>query len=186
MSKSLSEMTREELWALFPIILAPHDPRWISWYAQEEALLRSVLPAAYALRISHIGSTAIPGIQAKPIIDILVETDSAAALAGADEFLARAGYRCMVFSQTRRSYNKGYTPAGFAEQVFHLHLQPMTCDLPDEILFRDWLIAHPADATAYEALKLSLQEPYRHDRDGYTIAKSAFVQGILLHAHHEK
>ncbi|MBQ2430149.1 MAG: GrpB family protein, partial [Alistipes sp.] len=62
MSKKLSEMTLEELWQLFPIILTAPDPRWNDWYAQEEALLRSVLPEEFAAAIHHIGSTSIPGI----------------------------------------------------------------------------------------------------------------------------
>ena len=180
MVKRLSEMTLQELWQLFPVILTAPDSRWAEWYAQEEALLRCILPAEYVLRITHIGSTAVPGIWAKPIVDILVECAPEADLARADAALARAGYRCMSRGCTRRSYNKGYTEAGFAEQVFHLHLQPICRSLPDEVLFRDWLIAHPDDAAAYEALKLSLCEPFRHDRDGYTAAKGDFVQGILL------
>lgn len=179
MVKRLSEMTLEELWQLFPIILTAPDPRWAEWYAQEEALLRRILPAEYALRITHIGSTAIPGIWAKPIVDILVECAPEADLTGADAALACAGYRCMSRGNARRSYNKGYTEVGFAEQVFHLHLQPISEAMPDEVLFRDWLIAHPEDAAAYEALKQHLCEPFRHDRDGYTAAKADFVQEVL-------
>ena len=88
--KKLSEMTLEELWALFPIILTEPDPRWEAWYQEEEALLRRVLPAEYALRIHHIGSTAIRGIWAKPIVDILVEAAPGLPLAGADEALAQS------------------------------------------------------------------------------------------------
>lgn len=73
MPKKLSDMTLEELWTLFPIILTEPNPNWPVWYAEEEALLRSVLPGEFALRIRHIGSTAIRGIWAKPIVDILVE-----------------------------------------------------------------------------------------------------------------
>ena len=135
MSKKLSEMTLEELWQLFPIILTAPDPRWNDWYAQEEALLRSVLPEEFAAGIHHIGSTSIPGIWAKPIVDILVEADPGADLSRADEALVRAGYRCMSRSDSRRSYNKGYTEEGFAEKVFHLHL--VHAEEQPEILFRD-------------------------------------------------
>lgn len=189
MKKPLSEMTREELWALFPIILTQPDPRWAAWYEEEAAALRSILPSKYARRIHHIGSTAVQGIWAKPIVDILVEAAPDADLAGADEPLACAGFRCMSRSQDRRSYNKGYTVDGFAERVFHLHLcragvtdetaSQEEVKRQDEVLFRDWLNAHPEDAKAYEALKLSLWKAYEHDRDGYTAAKSAFVQRIL-------
>ena len=183
MSKPLSEMTLEELWTLFPIILTAPDARWPMWYREEEALLQGVLPIEYALRIRHIGSTAIHGIWAKPIVDILVEAAPGADLSAADEALARAGYRCMSRNDSRRSYNKGYTEQGFAEKVFHLHLTHLG-DQP-EVIFRDYLNAHPADAKAYEAMKLSLWKPFEHDRDGYTQAKTAFVEGILQKARTE-
>lgn len=178
--KKLSEMTLEELWTLFPIILTEPDLRWDAWYREEEALLRRELPAEYALRIHHIGSTAIRGIWAKPIVDILVEAAPGLTLAGADEALTRAGFRCMSAGEERRSYNKGYTLSGFAEKVFHLHL--CHAGEQNELLFRDYLNEHPAEAKAYEALKLSLWKPYEHDRDGYTAAKTAFVQEILRRA----
>jgi len=181
--KNLSDMTLEELWTLFPIILTEPDPRWDTWYQEEEALLRRELPSTFALRIHHIGSTAIRGIWAKPIVDILVEAMPGIRLADADDALARAGFRCMSAGDSRRSYNKGYTPAGFAEKVFHLHL--CHAGEQDELLFRDYLNAHPAEAKAYEALKLSLWKPYEHDRDGYTAAKTAFVQDILRRARTE-
>ena len=177
MSKKFSEMTLEELWQLFPIILTAPDPRWNDWYAQEEALLRSVLQKEFAAGIHHIGSTSIPGIWAKPIVDILVEAAPGADLSCADETLVHAGYRCMSRSDSRRSYNKGYTEEGFAENVFHLHLTHL--GERKEVIFRDYLRTHPDDAKAYEALKLSLWKPFEHDRDGYTNAKTDFVQAIL-------
>ena len=115
-------MSLAELWQLFPIILTEPDPRWPAWYAEEESLLRCVLPGPLALRIHHIGSTAIPGIQAKPIVDILVEVAPGADLADADAALANAGYRCMSRGNIRRSYNKGYTAAksDFVQRILAL------------------------------------------------------------------
>ena len=71
MKKKLSEMSLEELWQLFPIFLTEHKDYWKSWYLQEANLLKNTLPQI--AKINHIGSTAIPTIWAKPIIDILVE-----------------------------------------------------------------------------------------------------------------
>lgn len=68
--KNLGELSLEELWQLFPIILTAHQKCWAEWYQEERELLKQQLP--YAERISHIGSTAVNGIWAKPIIDILV------------------------------------------------------------------------------------------------------------------
>ena len=184
MAKKLSEMTLAELWQLFPIILTAPDPRWPDWYAQEEDLLRSVLPPEFKAGIHHIGSTSISGIWAKPIVDILVEAVPGADFSFAEAPLARAGYRCMSRRAERFNFNKGYTEEGFAEKVFHLHL--VHAGEQPEILFRDYLNTHPEDAKAYEALKLSLWKPYEHDRDGYTSAKTSFVEEILQRAKEEK
>ncbi len=171
MGKSLSEMTLEELWQLFPIVLEAPAPQWRQWYAEELALLQPLLPPG--TRLSHIGSTAINGIWAKPIVDILAEMPAGADLTDAGEGLPQAGYRCMSRGDTRCSYNKGYTENGFAERVFHLHLR--TTGDHDELYFRDYLNEHPEAAKAYEQLKLGLWKQYEHDRDGYTAAKAAFV-----------
>jgi len=169
--KKLSEMTLEELWALFPIILTEHRKEWAAWFAEEKALLTGLLPGA---RISHIGSTAIKGIWAKPIVDILVETGDNADWSEIRSVLtAQGGYICMSAGEERMSFNKGYTPAGFAEKVFHLHLRRMGDN--DELYFRDYMNEHPEDAKAYERLKLELWKPYEHDRDGYTAQKAEMV-----------
>lgn len=170
MSKPLSEMTLEELWELFPIFLTGHQDCWAQWYAEEAGILREILGPGVIL--SHIGSTAIKGIWAKPIIDILIETDGPA-LDGAADVLRRAGYICMADSGDRVDLNKGYTPEGFAQRVFHLHLRRMGDN--DELYFRDYMNAHPEAAKEYEALKLGLWKQYEHDRDGYTGQKTAFV-----------
>jgi GrpB-like predicted nucleotidyltransferase (UPF0157 family) len=70
--------------------------------------------------------------------------------------------------------NKGYTPEGFAERVFHLHVRP-TGD-SDELYFRDYLRAHSDIAREYERLKLALKEKFEHNRDAYTTAKSDFIK----------
>lgn len=71
MGKKLSEMSLEELWHLFPIFLTEYQTCWKEWYSEEEIFLKNAMPQG--ARISHIGSTAISSIWAKPIIDILVE-----------------------------------------------------------------------------------------------------------------
>lgn len=170
MSKPLSEMTLEELWQLFPIFLTEHQACWADWYEEEAALLRSLLGPGPLL--NHVGSTAIKGIWAKPILDILIEADSPA-LAEAADTLRMAGYVCMADNGNRVDFNKGYTPEGFAQRVFHLHLRQMGDN--DELYFRDYMNAHPEAAKEYEALKLGLWKRYEHDRDGYTGQKTAFV-----------
>jgi len=172
MGKSLSEMTLQELWQLFPIRLTPYDARWKEWYKEEEKLVKKLLP--HALRISHIGSTAVENIWAKPIVDILVELPENDSMEAAAKALTAGNYRVMSRSGSRISFNKGYTEEGFAEKVFHLHLRQYgDCD---ELYFRDFLREHPEAAKEYEALKLRLWKEFEHDRDGYTDAKERFVK----------
>lgn len=172
MGKPLSEMTLEELWELFPIFLTEHNEVWAEWYAEEERRLAGVLPSN-GIRISHIGSTAINAIWAKPIIDILVELPTTLSMESMKEILVSDGYICMSEQPNRKSFNLGYTSEGFAEKVFHLHLRYWGDN--DELYFRDYMNENPLLAKQYEELKLSLWKKFEHDRDGYTSAKTSFV-----------
>ena len=169
--KKLEEMSLEELWQLFPIVLTEHQAEWKEWYLAEEALLKKLFPTA---KISHIGSTAVPEIWAKPIVDILLEFSNESQLAEGRVRLEQSGYICMSQTQNRSSFNKGYTEQGFAPRVFHLHLRLFGDH--DELYFRDYLIRFPQAAKEYEALKLSLWKQYPHHRDAYTAAKGEFVK----------
>ena len=174
MTKRLSEMTLEELWALFPIFLTEHKPEWADWYREEEAMLRANLPGSEIVRISHIGSTAVRTIQAKVIVDILMEVRPECAMESVRPLLEACGYRCMCAGEDGMSFNKGYTEQGFAQKVFHLHMRYAGNNR--ELYFRDWLNAHPETAEEYEILKLNLWKRFEHDRDGYTNAKTEFVR----------
>ena len=171
MAKRLSEMTLEELWQLFPIILTEPQSCWEKWYLEEETLLKKAIPQVK--RISHIGSTAITSIWAKPIIDILVEIPTEKNLLDYKALLVHNGYICMSESEKGFSFNKGYTENGFAERVFHLHVRYVGDN--KELYFRDYLIEHLDVAKEYEELKLSLWKKYEHNRDAYTNAKTEFV-----------
>jgi len=173
MEKSLSEMTLEELWELFPIFLTEHNKEWESWYLEEEKRIKSFLPEVEKLKINHIGSTAIDGICAKPIIDILLEIPAACSMKEFKDVLVSHGYICMSEDENRISFNRGYTQKGFAEKVFHLHLRYWGDN--DEISFRDYMRDNPEAAKKYEELKLSLWKKYEHNRDGYTNAKTSFI-----------
>lgn len=172
MKKSLSEMTLDELWELFPIILTEHKPCWREWYAEEEKRISDFLSIQGA-RISHIGSTAVRDIWAKPIIDILLEIPKAVFMETVKGVLIENGYICMSDSESRISFNKGYTSDGFAEKVIHLHLRYFGDN--DELYFRDYLNDNADIAEEYETLKLTLKTRYEHNRDAYTDAKTEFV-----------
>lgn len=172
MEKKLSEMSLEELWKLFPICLTEHQPYWKEWYAEEENFLKNSIPKIE--RISHIGSTAVRLIYAKPIIDILVEISKDYKLSDYKEAIVKSGYICMAETSDRISFNKGYTEKGFAERVFHLHLRYIGDNA--ELYFRDYLIEHTNVAVEYERIKLKSWKKYEFDRDGYTNSKADFIQ----------
>lgn len=174
-------MTLKELWELFPIVLAAHNYRWKEWAKDEMELLRRML-GAFNPVINHIGSTAIPNIYAKPIVDILVEIPYIVEWSAIKEKMEANGYICMAENEKRISFNKGYTMHGYAERVFHIHFHRVGDN--DELLFLDYLYAHPESAKAYEEIKLSLLPKLRNDRDGYTAAKTDFIRSIVAKAKH--
>lgn len=89
--KALSEMTLEELWQLFPIVLSEHRDCWEEWYREEADRLLQLLPPGKAV-LHHVGSTAIGGIRAKPIIDILLEIPRDCSMQEIKALLLRGGY----------------------------------------------------------------------------------------------
>lgn len=186
MSKELSDMTNEELWAIFPIILVPHDPVWATRYAQERERIERAVGREDIARVSHIGSTAVPGLIAKPTIDILLEIRESCDLARLKDALTAD--RWLFDTQPKNPpphmmFMKGYAQEGFRGQAFHLHVR-YAGDW-DELYFRDYLIAHPEAARAYGELKAKLKKQYEHDRDAYTEAKTAFVREHTARAREE-
>lgn len=186
MTKPLSDMTNEELWALFPILLVPHNPKWALRFARERERIARAVSAANIVRISHIGSTAVPGLISKPTIDILLEIADGCDPEQLKTALTADGW---LYSPQRNNppphmmFMKGYTPQGFARQAFHLHVR-YAGDW-DELYFRDYLISHPDIALAYGALKERLKAQYEHDRDAYTEAKTEFVRAHTAKARKE-
>lgn len=183
MGKNLSNMTLEELWELFPIFLVEHDDTWRHQYAEIESRLAELLSGCPVERISHIGSTAVDGIWAKDIVDVMIEFPAAADLGKAAEMLESAGFTVMSSEDERISLNLGYTNEGFAEKVYHIHLRHAGDN--DELYFRDYLNAHPQVAKEYEALKLRLWKEFEHDRNAYTEAKTRFIKAVTAKARQE-
>ena len=180
--KPLSELTLAELWQLFPIELSPHNPAWARWYAEAAARLNGLLGDGI-VRISHIGSTSVPGLEAKPIVDLLLEVDPTCDRLALVKALENDQWLVMHRQDSpewRVDLNQGYTAAGWADRVFHLHV--VLAGDHDELYFRDWLLDHPATGAAYQALKRDLARRFRHDRDAYTQAKAAFIQSVTAQA----
>ncbi len=183
MDKKLSDMTLEELWMLFPIKLTKHNDEWEKQYLEAAALLKEKLSSHNITRISHIGSTAVNNIWAKPIVDILVEVAPDENISAVAETVINGGFIKMSESKGRISFNRGYTENGFAEKVYHLHLRFAGDN--DELYFRDYLNENPSIAKEYEQLKLNLWRQYEHNRDAYTEAKTEFVKKHTANARNQ-
>lgn len=170
-------MSLDELWELFPIILTEHNPAYKEWYVAEKIALVNVLDKENVERISHIGSTSVEGLIAKPTVDILLEIKDTCDTEKLKEDLLQAGWLLMSEDEKqdlRLLFNKGYTVNGFAKKVYHLHVRSLY-DW-DELYFRDYLRTHRDVAFAYGELKKQLKVIYEHDRDGYTKSKTAFIK----------
>lgn len=182
MERPLCDLTLSELWDLFPIELVAHRDCWRDWFEEEKRRLLAAF-GHEEFRISHVGSTAIPNILAKPIVDILVEIPGLRSLQSVGEDFVCNGYIAMATSADRVDLNKGYTPSGYAQRVFHAHVRRWGDN--DELYFRDWLVSHPDDAQAYERLKANLLAKDGRDRDAYTEAKGSFVRCLTSRAKEE-
>jgi len=171
----MKDMSLEELWQLFPIILKEHNPNYKIWYEEERIDILNALHEHNVCRINHIGSTAVEGLIAKPTVDILLELTDEYEMNSVTNLLQNSGWTEMTRNDAKRTVdlNKGYTPNGFAEKVYHLHVKP-SGDW-DELYFRDYLRKNVDIAKQYEMLKLKLEKMYKHNRDAYTNAKSEFV-----------
>ncbi len=174
MGKELSEMSLEELWELFPVFLVPHNDKWNIFYDEMESFLKITLSQCQVERISHIGSTAISGIWAKDIVDVLIEVSKDSDIENTAKVIEKNGFIRMSTEAGRISFNRGYTKDGFADKVFHVHLR-YTGD-NDELYFRDYLNEHTQIAREYEKMKLKLWKMFGHNRDAYTDAKTEFIK----------
>ena len=144
---------------------------------QESSHIQNVIGAEQVYRLSHIGSTAVEGIRAKAIVDILLELKNDCDSATVKEKLIADGWIVMqelVAPEFKISLNKGYTAGGFDERVYHLHIRYQG-DW-DELYYCDYLNANPGAAKEYEALKQELAMQYRFNREAYTEAKTDFIK----------
>ncbi|MFP5317590.1 MAG: GrpB family protein [Acidimicrobiia bacterium] len=147
---------------------------WPRRFERERKRIEDAL-GPVARRIEHIGSTAVPGLAAKPVIDIMVTVDDPDDEAAFVEPMEKAGYRLRVRERGHRMFR---TP----ERDVHVHV--WAADSDDErrhVLFRDWLRAHPADRLEYENAKLVLAGEWS-DMNYYARAKGPVIDRILEHA----
>lgn len=161
------------------IEIIPSDPRWQLLFAVAERELQMAL-APYVLDVEHIGSTAVPGLAAKPVIDIQVgvrSLDDSVEMVSAVESL---GYEYVPEFEDEfpdRRYFRRWVDGRRSHQV-HLVERSNREWWDRHVRFRDWLRAHDEDRDRYAELKLNLAVAYRDDRRGYTHAKSDFIRAI--------
>jgi GrpB-like predicted nucleotidyltransferase (UPF0157 family) len=179
MPDRLDLMTAEELGKLFPVIISDPDPSWPELFLAEKTEIEKVSGAGNIIRIEHIGSTAVPGLKAKPTIDILLEIPDTTDTGELKARLAVMDYHFIPRPENpapHMMFVKGYTVNGFVGQAYHVHVR-YSGDW-DEICFRDYLKMNPGTAEEYGELKVRLAGKYRNDRDGYTEAKTEFIKRI--------
>ena len=169
------------------IEVVDHTPEWSAFFEQEAANL-AVIFGTQLVAIHHIGSTAIPGIKAKPIIDILVVIKNIEMIETFNAPMQHLGYRprgeCLdntIPGTPGRFYFSKDTDGVRTHQV-HV-CQEGHADIEDKLVFRDYLRAHCEEAHAYSRLKERIAAEHRHDIVEYIQGKDAFVQGMIAKAH---
>lgn len=166
-----------------PIVLVPHDPAWALRFSEERARIAAVFADVPGVEIEHVGSTAIPGIAAKPVIDLMLGAPSLADIEARIPAVEALGYRYVREFEAELPERRYFRRAARGPRTHHLHAVVLGGPFwRDHLAFRDFLRRHPADARAYESLKHSLAESCDGDREVYTDGKSAFVRGILFRA----
>ena len=158
-----------------PIYVVDYDEAWPEKYRTHERIIHDVL-GADALRIEHIGSTAVPGLSAKPVIDILVVVRDPADEDSYVAALAERGYQLRVREPADEQHRMLRTPA----RDVHIHVYPKGASAIDRyVRFRDRLRASAEDREAYANLKKELAKRDWRDRNAYAEAKTPLIQEIL-------
>jgi GrpB-like predicted nucleotidyltransferase (UPF0157 family) len=159
------------------IHIVPYDDSWPDQFDAERTALATVISPWLAGTIEHIGSTAIPGLAAKPVIDIMAGVESLEASRAALPAVEKLGY---CYAPYRRDVMHWFCKPSLSLRTHHLHLVPFRSTLwIERLAFRDYLRTHQPVAAAYADLKCRLAVQYRYDREAYTDAKAPFVQRVL-------
>lgn len=160
-----------------PVRLVPPDPNWPLQFGEERKALEEAIGEWAPGGIHHVGSTAVAGLESKPIIDILVgvhDLETATACFGP---LADLGYLYAPYLPEEMHW---FCKPDQNHRTHHLHLAPLDSQrFHDELAFRDRLREGPKLAERYAALKRRLASEYPNDREAYTDGKASFIAGAL-------
>ena len=162
-----------------PIVIVPYDVEWPRRFERLARVMREAL-GDVALRIDHIGSTSIPGLAAKPVIDIQIAVADFEPLDAFRVPLERLGY---VFRAENPELTKRYFREPPGQPRTHIHVRREgSFSQQFALLFRDYLRVHPDVAAQYAVLKTDLAQQYRSDREAYTDAKNPFIWQVIREA----
>ena len=158
------------------IEVVPHDPRWKEMFLSEAETVARLF-GRHVVAVHHIGSTAVPGMSAKPVIDMLMEVSDIESVDAMNDLMSVRGYlpRGEFGIGGRRFFIKGTETA----RTHHLHV--FGCGhgrIADHLAFRDYLIAHPGEAVEYGRLKHDLAIRHEYDIEGYMAGKNEYI-GVL-------
>ncbi len=163
-----------------PYVIRPYDPAWPARYEAEANRIRAGL-GEQAVRVEHVGSTSVPGLAAKPTIDIQLSVPSMAPRSAYTDPLVGLGYRWAIDPWTDE--HEFFSRDEDGQRAFHVHVCRQGSDWERRHLgFRDWLRTHPEDAAGYERLKRDLAERHPRDTYTYTDAKTDFIREIEARA----
>lgn len=168
------------------VVLEPYSPDWPrAFEGERERLLAALSDPAF--RIEHVGSTAVPGLGAKPILDILLGAPSLQAVEARVPDLCACGYDYLPEHEAMLPQRRFLAWPGSRPRRFHLHGVALGSDFwVDHLLFRDALRASPELASAYLDLKRELAARMGDDRAGYTEGKTAFIAAVVAKARSER
>ncbi len=162
-----------------PIRLIPYDATWPERFAEERDALDEAVGSWATGGIHHVGSTAVPGLEAKPVIDILIGVDSLETSRACFDPLAKLSY---LYAPYRADEMHWFCKPHPSRRTHHLHLVPTDSQrFREELAFRDALQQRAQTAEEYTALKRDLAERFANDRETYTEAKSDFIRRVLFH-----
>lgn len=161
-----------------PIVLADYDPAWPALFEREATRIRMAL-GDQVVQLEHVGSTSVPGLSAKPQIDLLLVVESSADESRYLPPLERHGYALRIREPEWHEHRLFKGP----DTNLHLHVFSRGCvEVSRMIAFRDWLRTHPADRALYEQNKLELASRTWKHVQHYAYAKSAVVEEIITRA----
>ena len=166
------------------IEIVDYDPGWPVLFAEEADRLRAVLDPSLIVGLEHFGSTAVPDLSAKPIIDILIAVRSLAdARATFVEALRNLDYVYWADNpkKDRMFFVRGMPPFG-PRRSHHVHVTEPHGEMWQRLAFRDYLRTHPEEAGTYARLKRRLAAEHPADREAYTDAKSAYIETVMRKA----